>query len=167
MRELERRRALSPDRSHRFCIREENVQLLFLSDKLNGKAKVHAGRGIWAFGYYYWNEGFRNSILEGSRVQVRYDPYDLGSIFAYVGEAWVKCFGRNIPEILNFTEKQCKLVAYERRYLKSKYQLMRDADRGPQLAKHALLAENKEQQLIQRKRDAEACQRWGECSQAS
>ena len=156
MRELERRRALSPDRSHRFCISEEDVRLLFMPDKPNGMAKVHAGRGVWVFGYYYWNEAFRNPIVEGTRVQVRYEPYDLGSVSAYVGEAWLECVGRNIPEILNFTEKQCKLVAYERRYLKSKYQSLRDADRGRQLAIHARLAENKEQQLIQQKRDAEA-----------
>jgi putative transposase len=78
-----------------------------------GTAKISAGRGVKIHGLYYWHGAFDQPAFARKQVPVRYDPFDAGTAYAYVGKRWVECCselhwtfrGRSEKEIMLATEE--------------------------------------------------------------
>jgi putative transposase len=56
-----------------------------------GTAQVEPGRGVKINYVYYWSDEFRPATMEHSQVPVRYDPFDIGTAYAFVQGRWVPC----------------------------------------------------------------------------
>ncbi len=83
-----------------------------------GTAKVEPGRGIKIHGIYYSAPPLRRSDVEGSQVKVRYDPFDIGTAYAYVRRRWVPCVSQYHTQLAGHTEKERLLASKEIRRLR-------------------------------------------------
>lgn len=61
------------------------------SPSADGTAKVQAHDGVQVDNLYYWDKIFNDADVVGTRVQVRYDPFDITKVFAFVKNQWVQC----------------------------------------------------------------------------
>jgi putative transposase len=78
-----------------------------------GTAKVEPGRGIKIHGIYYSAPPLRQPDVEGTPVQVRYDPFDIGTAYAYVRRRWVRCVSQYHALLSGHTEKELLLASKE------------------------------------------------------
>jgi hypothetical protein len=80
-------------REHRHIRYDETFLMATLPSTPRETALVHPSRGITVHYLSYWNEIFRRSDVARTKVPVRYDPFDIGVIYAYVHQRWVECIG--------------------------------------------------------------------------
>ncbi len=78
-------------RKQRMISYDEDFLITTLPTTPKGIAKVVPGRGVKVNQIHYWSDRFRNPAVEGTRVAVRYDPFDAGAAYAYVERQWVRC----------------------------------------------------------------------------
>jgi putative transposase len=94
----------------------------FIMDTLpstrSGFATIRQQRGIKMFGHNYQANQFRNDQeLYGTKVEVRYDPYDMSVVYAYVRKQWIPCLAP--PKIFsllkNRSEREMRIIFEEER----------------------------------------------------
>ncbi|GCE29333.1 transposase [Dictyobacter alpinus] len=78
-----------------------------------GTAKVERGRGIKIHGIYYSTLQLRSSEVEGTQVEVRYDPFNIGIAYAYVKTTWVRCVSQYHTFLQGHSEKELMLASKE------------------------------------------------------
>ena len=76
-----------------------------------GRAKVMPGRGVKINYIYYWSASFQDPAIENRRVPVRYDPFDAGTAFAYMGRHWVECHSEHYALLQGRSEKELMLAS--------------------------------------------------------
>jgi hypothetical protein len=88
-------------------------------------------------------------------VPIRYDPYDAGTAFAYVGNRWVTCHSEHFSLFHGRSEREMMIAAAElhKRYRDHSRQFKLTARR---LADFVASAEAEESLLVQRLQDAAA-----------
>lgn len=120
-----------------------------------GTALVNVGKGVKVNHLQYWSGVFRDPAVERTSVPVRYDPYDVGTAFAYVGNRWVVCYSENFSLFHGRSEREMMIAATElrKRYRDHSGQFKFTARR---LAEFVASAESEELLLIQRLQDAAA-----------
>lgn len=106
---------VSGNRNHRLIAYDENFKILTLPTTTSGKAKVQPGQGVKINYIYYWSNSFRNPDVEQTFVPVRYDPFDIGTAYAYVKNQWVKCQSQYYTTFQNCSEKELKIATEELR----------------------------------------------------
>ena len=79
-----------------------------------GTAKVEPGVGVRLNYLEYWCEAMRDPTVEGTRVKVRYDPFDVSVGYAYIDGRWRKC---DCPytEFAGCSERELQLLTEELR----------------------------------------------------
>lgn len=80
-----------------------------------GTARVVAGRGMKVNQIHYWSDRFRNPAVEGTSVPVRYDPFDVGTAYAFVVRQWVPCYSEYHTILQGKSEKEILLASHELR----------------------------------------------------
>ncbi|MGL4621957.1 MAG: Mu transposase C-terminal domain-containing protein, partial [Chroococcidiopsis sp.] len=72
---------------------DENFQIFTLPSTPKGTTKVQPKIGVKINYLYYWStdDSFLNPNIEGTSVPVRYDPFDVGTAYAYINGCWVRC----------------------------------------------------------------------------
>ena len=142
-------------RCQRMIAYDEEFLMATLPATAKGFAKVVPGRGVKANQIYYWSDRFRNPAVEGTRVAVRYDPFDAGVAYAFVERQWVRCCSEYHAVFQGRSEKEILLASSELR--------RRHQTRGPgwaatarTLAEFLQSVESEELLLAQRMRDREA-----------
>lgn len=83
----------------------------------DGTLKVQAHDGVQVDGFLYWHEeAFTGPGIEGSRVQVRWDPFNITHVFAFVSGEWVECECRKLARLKRLSpEHLCMLTIEIRR----------------------------------------------------
>lgn len=76
-------------------------------------ALIHPSRGITVHYLSYWNEIFRRPDVARTKVPVRYDPFDIGVIYAYVHQRWVECISNYYGQFRGHSEKELLLATAE------------------------------------------------------
>jgi len=105
------------DRLHRMVQYNDDFHFMTLPTTAKGYAKIVPNRGIKIQHIFYWAEQFRN--LEGIKVDVRYDPYNIGEAYAFVDGEWVTCISEYYPSLRGKSERQVKIATAEIRRRKS------------------------------------------------
>lgn len=82
------------------------------------KVLVQPRRGVLINYFYYWCDEFRSPVVEKTKVEVRYDPFDLGVAYAWVNKKWVKCVSSHHHILKGRSLKDLQLAAEELRRLK-------------------------------------------------
>src|SRR5262249_24139785 len=64
------------------------------------------GKGIKLFGHYYQNEVFAERKLIGQSVLIRYDPFNIGEIYAFVLGQWIPCKSQFYAQLSGRSERE-------------------------------------------------------------
>jgi len=110
-------------RIHRLIAYDREFLVHTLPTTRKGTAKVAPGRGVKIHHLYYWSDAFRSSAVEKQHVAVRYDPFDVGTAYAFVSKEWTECHseyfaifhGRSEKEIMLATEELRKVMKHQPR----------------------------------------------------
>jgi len=130
-------------------------QIWTLPTTAKGTAKVSPGRGVKINHLYYWSEALREPAVERCEVAVRYDPFDLGTAYAFAGDRWVRCVSEHYLLLRGRSEKEVVLASTE---LKRRNQCHSHAFEvtANKLAAFLASMESEEALLVQRLRDRES-----------
>lgn len=143
------------ERAHRVIPYNDEFRRWTLPTTRKGTAKVWPGKGVKINNFYYWSEAFRRPDVEGTRVRVRYDPFDIGSGLAYAHGEWVECHSDYYSIFRGRSEREIMLATAElrRRSTRHSQQFSITAAR---LAHFLESLESEEALLRQRTADREA-----------
>ncbi|HEY9696169.1 MAG TPA: transposase family protein [Trichocoleus sp.] len=100
-------------RVHRRVEYDNTFRILTLPAPERGKRKVHPGRGIKINNIYYWSNVFRDPEIEQSMVEVRYDPFDAGTAYAFVKKQWTQCISNYYQYLQGRSEKEMRVISSE------------------------------------------------------
>lgn len=121
-----------------------------------GTARVQPGHGVKINSILYWCSAFEDPAVEHTAVSVRYDPFDIGVAYAYLAteRRWVECRSDYYALLHDRSERELMLIAAELR------KTQRDHAAGysvtaKHLAEFSQRADEYEQIMLQRERDAE------------
>lgn len=142
------------ERLHRRIPFDEDFRTLTLPTTPRGTAKVIPGRGVKIRHLYYWADAFRDSEVEKTLVHVRYDPFDVGTAYAFVKGRWVRCVSERRDQFAGRSERELMLATAELRRQSQRHgeQFTITARR---LAAFLASVESEETLLTQRLRDAD------------
>lgn len=143
---FEESKTLSGDRPNTYIPYDETFILTTLPSPKGKVRKVQPGQGVKLMYSYYWCEEFKHPKLENSIVEVKYDPFNMGIVYAYVQNKWIKCLSEQYKYLEGKTERQVQLIAEEIRE-KNKRQYRYDTVTGGMLANYILEVEDKEKHL--------------------
>jgi hypothetical protein len=109
--------------------------------------KIHA--------IYYWAAAFRDPVVERQPVPVRYDPFDAGTAYAFVGGRWVRCVSEHYARLAGHSEREV-LLATQELHRRQQRHARQGAVTAHKLAAFLASVEAEEVVLAQRLRDGEA-----------
>ena len=145
---------LSGARQMQEIVYDENFKIFTLPSTPKGTAKVQPSKGVKINYLYYWStdEEFLSPEIEGTNVPIRYDPFDLGTAYAYVKDHWVPCISQYYNSFHGRSEREVKLASLELRRSKQKH-AQRVTLSAKEKAAYLEGAEAKEALLLQRLHD--------------
>src|SRR3972149_4752689 len=86
----------------------EDFIILSMPTVNNGTAKVNYTRGVKIRGVYYWNDVFRNPKIAGQQVEIKYDPFGIGTAYAYGKGHWKKCLSEYYEKLKGYTQQEIR-----------------------------------------------------------
>lgn len=105
--------ARSGARAHRLIPYDEQFRIMTLPATYHETATVSPGKGVRLNYLYYWAEAFRDPLVEGTRVPVRYDPHDVGVAYAFVRKQWTRCTSEHYRIFRGHSAEELLLAAAE------------------------------------------------------
>lgn len=141
-------------RPHRYIPYDDDFLMWTLPTTPKGTAKVVAGLGVKIHHIYYWSETLRNPEIENTPLSIRYDPFEVGIAYAFVGKRWVRCYSEYYSVFHGRSEKELMIATKELRALKSSHSRQFTIS-AKKLADFLESVEAEEVMLMQRLRDAE------------
>ena len=132
----------------------------FIKDTLptttKGTAKVGKKSGVITINYIsYWTKAFDRSGVRGTKVEVRYDPFDASVAYAYVNKKWEPCVSDYRHDFKGRSEREIQLASAELRKRNQRHGQQFNVSQK-QLALFLRSPEAAEILLMQRLRDSEA-----------
>lgn len=100
-------------RAQRMIPYDQEFLIATLPTTPKGTALVAVGRGVKINHLYYWSDSFREPGIETEAVPVRYDPFDLGTAYAYVRKQWVACQSEHFATFQGRSEKEVMIASRE------------------------------------------------------
>jgi hypothetical protein len=99
---------VSGTRQSQYITYDENFKIFTLPSTPKGTAKVQPSRGVKINYLYYWStdDSFLRPEIEGTNVPIRYDPFDLGTAYAYVKDHWVRCISEYYKSFHERSERE-------------------------------------------------------------
>jgi putative transposase len=130
-------------------------QIWTLPTTAKGTAKVSPGRGVKINHLYYWSEALREPTVERREVAVRYDPFDIGTAYAFAGDRWVRCVSEHYLLLRGRSEKEVALASTELRRRNQCHSRTFEVT-ASKLGAFLASVESEEALLLQRWRDRES-----------
>jgi transposase InsO family protein len=78
-------------RLHRLIPYDRDFMIATMPSTRNGTAMISLGRGVKINYISYWCDAMEDPKLERKRVPVRFDPFDLGTAYAFIDGLWRQC----------------------------------------------------------------------------
>jgi putative transposase len=100
-------------RSERLISYSQDFLMATLPATPRGSAKIAPGRGVKINHIYYWSNRFQDPALENQRVPIRYDPFDVGTAYAFVQGQWVSGHSEYHAVFHGHSEKELMLASKE------------------------------------------------------
>ncbi len=100
-------------RSERMIPYDQEFLMATLPATPRGTAKVTPGRGVKINHIYYWSASFQDPSVENQRVPIRYDPFDVGTAYAFVRRHWVQCHSEYYTVFHGHSEKELMIASKE------------------------------------------------------
>jgi putative transposase len=141
-------------RPHRYIPYDDDFLMWTLPTTPKGTAKVIAGLGVKIHHIYYWSDTLRDPEIENTPLSVRYDPFEAGIAYAFVGKRWVRCYSEYYAVFHDRSEKELMIATKELRALKNSHSRQFTIT-AKKLADFLESVEAEEVMLMQRLRDVE------------
>jgi putative transposase len=109
---------LSGERPYRVIPYDELFLLMTMPSTRSGTARV-GEKGVQLHYESYWSDAFRWDGIQETAVPVRYDPFDISRVFAYVKGQWVQCIALHQSLLHNHSERELKIISAEVRQRRS------------------------------------------------
>ena len=103
----------SGNRVERMIPYDQEFLMATLPATPKGTAKVAPGRGVKINHIYYWSGGFQMPGLENQQVPIRYDPFDVGTAYAFVEGRWVQCHSEYYAILHGHSERELMIASNE------------------------------------------------------
>ena len=100
-------------RIHRPVSYSEEFLILTCPTTRTNTAKLDAARGVVVNGLRYYHPLMRSSREAGSRVEVRYEPFDIGIAYAFVDGQWLRCTADAFLQVQGRSEREWDLLLDE------------------------------------------------------
>lgn len=104
---------LAGARTHRLIPYSEEFLMLTRPTTRTGRAKVDGVRGITVNWLHYWHPIMQSPGVAGNVVPVRYEPFDMGVVFAFIGGQWLDCFADQYAQVHGRSEREWLLILDE------------------------------------------------------
>jgi putative transposase len=142
-------------RAHRRVLYDEDFLMATTPSPRKPTARVVPGKGVKIHYLYYWHDALRHPEVERTQVSVRYDPFDIGTAYAYCRGQWVQCLSQYYHVLHGHSEKELALAtAVLRQQARRNHQAA--AITALHLADFLADVQAHEQVLLQRLRDLES-----------
>lgn len=93
--------------------------------------------------------------VAGLSVPVRFEPYDMGVVYAFIDGQWLECIADNYAQVHGLSEKEWGLIVEEWREHQRQHSQKRQKLNGPLLAQFLRQVEQEEKIALQHQRDYE------------
>jgi hypothetical protein len=114
---------------------------------------VQIGTGIKVNRIWYWQDDMCQPGIEGSSVDIRYDPHDMGHVYARINNHWVECESEYYCIFHGRSEREIKFASQEIKAIKGMHDRASSVY-GKRLAEFLEQAEHRERLMEQRIKDA-------------
>ena len=92
---------------------DESFKIMTLPPILRGEVKASSQSGVTVNYINYFCDDFRHPEIDGAKVAVRYDPLDVGIVYALVRKRWVKCYSDYYKVFKGRSEKELSRATKE------------------------------------------------------
>lgn len=100
----------SGERAHQFIAYDEAFKMMTLPTTPRKTARVIPRYGVKIRGIYYWHDDFKRASLYRKMVQVRYEPFDISTAYAFVDGFWLPCLSQHPAIFRGMSEKMLMLL---------------------------------------------------------
>jgi len=146
---------LAGSRSHRLIAYTADFVMQTRPTTRTGTVKIHPARGSTVNGLHYWHDCMRGAQVAGQTVPVRYEPYDMGVAYAYIGGQWLECVADVFALVHGRSEREWHGILEEWREQQRQHGRKRITLNGPLLGQFLHQLEGDEALLLQQQRDLE------------
>ncbi len=141
--------------NHKKIAFDEDFRISTLPTIKRGMARVRPSLGVKINNIYYWHNSFQHPEVEGTELVVRYDPYDMGTAYAYINKYWVSCISQYYTTFVGHSEKEMMQVVEQLRKQHDKNNSKRFVVTASSLFNYLNQEEIDEQVVLQRIRGME------------
>jgi putative transposase len=106
-------------REHLQALYDDDFRYVSLPSTRKKTAQVMPGRGVKINYVYYHAKALDAREVHNQQVPVRYDPFDLGTAYAYVQGRWVQVRSEHYLQLRGHSERELQLASAE---LRKQYQ---------------------------------------------
>jgi putative transposase len=103
---------------------DHDFMIATLPSTAKGTAMVSPERGVKINYLSYWSDAMGDPHFHRQQVPVRFDPFDLGIAYAFLGGQWSQCHCDCYPIFQGHSQKELLIISQELR--------ARNRERGPQ-----------------------------------
>jgi len=146
---------LAGGRLHRLIPYADEFIMLTRPTTRTGHAKVDPSRGITVNWLHYWHPAFRAPQVARSAIPIRYEPFDMSVVYAFVEGQWLECVADDFAQVHGRSEREWQLILEEWRQQQRQHGQQRVRVNGALLAQFLADMAAEEQVLLQRQRDLE------------
>lgn len=143
-------------RLHRVIPYDEEFRMMTRPSTRTGQAHIHATQGVTINRIQYWHPTFRSPGVAGRNVPVRYEPFDMGFAYAFIGGQWLECAANTFALVHGRTEREWRLILEEWRQQQRTHERQRAHLTAKILAPFLEAVSAEEHILLQQQRDQEA-----------
>jgi len=104
---------LGGSREHLKALYDDDFRYVSLASTRKQTAQVRSGRGVKINYVYYYAKALDVREVHNKQVPVRYDPFDLGTAYAYVQGRWVQARSEHYLQLRGHTERERELASAE------------------------------------------------------
>src|SRR6266567_2582110 len=146
---------LGGQREHRRIRYDDVFRVLTLPGSPRDTALVYRNHGIQFHYLLYWNDVLASPSVVGTKVQLRFDPFDISHVYAFVHNHWVECITPSYyGQLHGHSEREIALASAELRAQNRDSHVRTPID-AKRLAEFLAKIEAYEAVLLQRQRDIE------------
>jgi putative transposase len=142
-------------RTHRLISYSEEFLILTCPTTRTRYAKLDAARGVVVNGLRYSHPLMRSSREVGSRVEVRYEPFDMSIAYAFVDGQWLTCSADAFLQVQGRSEREWDVLLDEWREQQRAHHRKRVSVDSTRLATFVEEVRAEEALLAQQQRDLE------------
>jgi transposase InsO family protein len=103
----------SGSRLHRLIPYDHDFMIATLPSTPRGTAMVSPGRGVKINYIFYWCDGMDDPKIRSQQIPVRFDPFDLGTAYAFIAGQWVQCHSDHYRTFQGRSQKELLVASKE------------------------------------------------------